>query len=186
MQIIDDFLPLEHYQSLRRLCTSIDFDWHLELNAASQPEHSVAHGRPSAGWVHLLANTDYNLRSWALEPFGLLLAPLRQLTNQRVVRARATCLTSRWGAGPGDYLTPHVDYMNPHTTALYYLDSADGDTVFFNQRYQGGLQPQEFSVASRLAPRANRLVVFDGLQYHTATAPCSSELRMVVNVNLFD
>lgn len=184
MQIIDDFLPADQYQFLADLVRSIDFDWHWEAHAASQPEHSAVSGT-RGGWVHLLGNRSHNVRSWALDHFAPLLDQLVEHTGLTVGRARVTALQSRWGSSPDDYLTPHVDYMCAHTTAIYYLDSSDGDTVFFEQVFGGYPQPQLFTVSSRVSPRANRLVLFDGLQYHTATAPCTSELRVVVNVNLF-
>ena len=184
MQIIDDFLPQDQYQFLADLVRSIDFDWHWEAHAASQPEHSAVSGT-RGGWVHLLGNRSHNVRSWALDHFAPVLDQLVARTGLTVARARVTALQSRWGSSPEDYLTPHVDYMCAHTTAIYYLDSSDGDTVFFEQVFTGYPQPSEFTVLSRVSPRANRLVLFDGLQYHTATAPCRSELRVVLNVNLF-
>jgi hypothetical protein len=35
----------------------------------------------------------------------------------------------------------------------------------------------------RVAPVANRLVLFDGLQFHSGTTPVKTPRRVVVNIN---
>ena len=62
----------------------------------------------------------------------------------------------------------------PHTTLIYYLDSNDGDTLFFDE---------DNKVIHRQSPEANQAVVFDGLIKHASTNP-SSGTRLTLNMNL--
>ena len=68
----------------------------------------------------------------------------------------------------------HVDRHTPHTAVIYYLDSNDGDTLFFDG---------ENKVIHRQSPNANQAVVFDGLIKHASTNP-SSGTRLTLNLNL--
>jgi hypothetical protein len=68
----------------------------------------------------------------------------------------------------------HVDRHTPHTTVIYYLDSNDGDTLFFDI---------DNKVIHRQSPEANQAVVFDGMIKHASTNP-SSGTRLTLNINL--
>jgi len=41
-----------------------------------------------------------------------------------------------------------------------------------------------FTVKQTVTPKANRLVMFDGMQYHTAGVPVNTERRVILNINI--
>lgn len=76
----------------------------------------------------------------------------------------------------------HVDLLMPHKTALLYVNDADGDTVIYGETWSPGYAGP-YAEAHRVAPAANRLVLFDGLQFHSGTTPVKTPRRVVVNIN---
>lgn len=88
-----------------------------------------------------------------------------------------------------DIDTPHTDLKNPHLVFLYYLTSSDGDTVIFNEKNYKDLTPDnipsinDLTVLKRVTPKQGRIIIFDGLHWHTAEQP-KREIRCVVNTNI--
>jgi 2OG-Fe(II) oxygenase superfamily len=69
---------------------------------------------------------------------------------------------------------PHVDFPYPHTVLLYYVNDADGNTVFFNKQKE---------VVQEVEPKKGRLLVFDGTIYHGGGIPKQNP-RCVVNFDI--
>lgn len=74
-----------------------------------------------------------------------------------------------------EHYDSHVDMQKWHKVLLYYVNDADGDTVFFNKK--DGL------IIDRVSPRKGRLVAFDGNIYHAAGIPKNGH-RCVVNFDV--
>lgn len=88
--------------------------------------------------------------------------------------------------------TPHVDFPYEHYTGLLYLNDSDGDTIIYNQKLNTSANKQEFDqnvrskendVITQFTPEENKLVIFDGLLYHSSTSPTTVDRRVVVNFN---
>lgn len=84
-------------------------------------------------------------------------------------------------------MLPHVDRITPHETCLYYINSTDGDTVLFDQKYDCSLSKLDNDSKlktehSRITPAQGKAVLFDGLQYHSSN-PSKTDLRFVLNIN---
>lgn len=86
---------------------------------------------------------------------------------------------------------PHVDLKYPHSTGLLYLNDSDGDTIIYNERYDynSNMDPNDFykaklqskvTVYSRVEPKKNRLLVFDGSIYHSSSSPQKHSQRSVL------
>jgi hypothetical protein len=87
---------------------------------------------------------------------------------------------------------PHVDFAVPHKTGLLYINDADGDTTFYKNKYDSdsGACPLKFmeslgdlEIEAQVSPKANRLVLFDGLQYHSSSTPTKVARRIAINFN---
>jgi hypothetical protein len=84
-------------------------------------------------------------------------------------------------------MIPHVDWEFPHETCIYYINSTDGDTVLFDQKYDTSISENDNHRKKkdqliRITPKQGKAVLFDGLQYH-ASNPSKTDLRFVLNVN---
>lgn len=87
----------------------------------------------------------------------------------------------------GYYQMPHIDVTpddlrEPSITAIYYVNDADGDTVLFNQTYDG--KRKKLTELMRVAPKRGSMLVFGSDRYHAGSNPVKSPYRIVVNFNL--
>lgn len=73
-----------------------------------------------------------------------------------------------------DYAAPHTDLGYPHWVVLYYVNDADGDTVFFDKNKK---------IIKRVTPKKGRLVFFKGDISHSGGIPKKSP-RCVVNFDI--
>lgn len=78
--------------------------------------------------------------------------------------------------------TPHVDNIKPHLALIYYVNDSDGDTIIYHQKYKENFR--RLTVKKKIQPKAGKFVLFDGLHFHSATAPSKASHRCVVNINL--
>lgn len=89
--------------------------------------------------------------------------------------------------------TPHIDLEFPHKTALLYLNDSDGNTNFYNLKYDTSAMIQshdyylknkkKMKIEKSITPEKNKLVIFDGIQYHSSSSPTTVDRRIVVNYN---
>jgi hypothetical protein len=90
----------------------------------------------------------------------------------------------------------HVDMNFNHQTALIYINDADGPTRIYNEKFEDmfnqdkssyekhyDLIKDKLTVAETIEPVANRMVIFDGLHYHSGTTPSKTDRRIIININ---
>jgi len=85
---------------------------------------------------------------------------------------------------------PHVDWETEHMTALYYVNDSDGDTIFYDRvRSQDEdlsykiLEKEQLNESQRITPKADRMVLFDGMNYHSSCTPTETDYRIILNFN---
>jgi hypothetical protein len=84
---------------------------------------------------------------------------------------------------------PHIDQDMPHTGMIYYLNNSDGDTFFYNERYQTGAEKgylTDFSnttIEKSVTPEKNKYVIFNWDQFHSSSSPSKNPYRVVINYN---
>jgi hypothetical protein len=140
----------------------------------------------------------FNIRepSPVLSPLNAVLLPILFMFCEKaglpfttLMRVRIGLFTR--GAVDAPHHNPHVDFHEPHYTALYYVNDTDGDTWVFNETYQdvpAQLAPAhvndgKFTVAGRIAPKKGRMAAFDGRHYHASMHPTDHVSRIVVTYN---
>ena len=82
--------------------------------------------------------------------------------------------------------TPHLDRTTPHTVFLYYVTDSDGDTIVYNYKSKSENDIPYFEdirESKRIKPKQGRVVVFDGLYWHTAEQP-TKDVRCIINFNI--
>lgn len=77
----------------------------------------------------------------------------------------------------------HVDMGVPHLACVYYMNDTDGDTIIYDQTYNGETHPKTFTEHKKVTPKAGSAVVFDGSRYHCSSQP-SQSLRCIINMDL--
>ena len=82
--------------------------------------------------------------------------------------------------------TPHLDRTEPHLVVLYYVNDSDGDTIFYDYKSKDENDIpyfEDIKELKRIKPKQGRVVVFDGLYWHTAEQP-RDDIRCIININL--
>ena len=74
---------------------------------------------------------------------------------------------------------PHQDFTYPHYACILYVNDSDGDTVIYNETQFC----EQFTEKQRISPKKNRLVLFNGLYFHTGHSPSKHQNRILVNSN---
>jgi len=70
----------------------------------------------------------------------------------------------------------HIDQQFPHIVALYYINDADGDTIFCDEH-------DHSKIIHRETPKRGKCVIFEGLHaYHASSSP-TKNIRMTLNIN---
>jgi len=87
---------------------------------------------------------------------------------------------------------PHIDNINAHKTMLLYLNTCDGPTIIYDRKYESGGAKEDaeevsfldnIPILQTIDSVRNRVVIFDGETYHSATPPSDIDRRIVVNFN---
>ena len=144
-------------------------------------------------WVHLAFADGVSVSPLGDFMEALALATLEKTGQDidQLIRVRLgmhTCCPSSFVGGP------HVDQETPHQTALIYLNSADGNTILYNEKYdpKTGLGLYDYyrtalkhqvTINQEIIPEENKMIWFDGFQYHSSSSPTKSGRRMVININ---
>lgn len=90
----------------------------------------------------------------------------------------------------------HVDHPYQHLSVLLYLNDGDGDTLlsdkFYNPLYEDRFEnncnlitdPDDHDkvhIKERVSPKRGRILIFNGMTYHTALRPVERERGVVVS-----
>ncbi len=144
----------------------------------------------SVGFTHLLLDQD-GIESLYLPTFQALLDNINdELGGVTFFRARLALQLNNGKKCPN---LPHTDHDEFHYSALYYLHDSSGDTVFYNEYddVQDGTieerwhkaKTQKYTECMRQTPKANRLFVFNGHQFHSSSNPTDNPFRIILNLN---
>lgn len=69
----------------------------------------------------------------------------------------------------------HTDFQYEHMTAIFYMNSSDGNTLLYDREGNELIQEVE--------PVGNRLLIFDGMMQHTGHSPSKHKSRILINMN---
>jgi hypothetical protein len=187
--VIDNAVPKLLFERFQREMLSFNTEWHylpstayrgnVESTDASFSHTSLFEGQKTSDLLYMYES--------------VLLAGLScvDINVTALVRLR----TGLFMKADQNYVhPPHVDFDYPHLTALLYLNDSDGDTLLYKERYDNshGLNASDYfhlklmetvTVETSVSPKANRMVIFDGLQYHSSTSPVNSARRVTMNCN---
>jgi len=80
---------------------------------------------------------------------------------------------------------PHVDSPYPHVATIFYLNDSDGNTVIFNEKFEGdpNFDESKLTIQREIEPKANRLLIFNGHYIHTGHVPAKHNNRVILNSN---
>ena len=82
--------------------------------------------------------------------------------------------------------TPHLDRTTPHWSFIYYVEDSDGDTIIYDYKSKNENDIPYFEDVKelkRITPKQGKVIVFDGLYWHTAEQPTKNK-RCIINFNV--
>lgn len=106
------------------------------------------------------------------------LAGMVSISN--TLRSKVNILWQKETFPENHYNVVHQDSDISSVSIIYYVNESDGDTWLFNELYQEGVLPK-LTLAKKVSPKKNRLLVFDGRRYHAASNPRKTRERIVIN-----
>src|SRR5581483_8844230 len=184
---IDDAIPRLYQDQIESEVASNRMAWFFNQESGRRGARvATSYG----GFSHTAFHVDDNA---APSPMTALLLPALFMFCERAGVPFSSLLRIRLGLftrGPADipHHNPHVDFYQPHYTALYYVNDSDGDTVVFNETFDqvsaemsvGYTNEGRFTVARRISPRKGRMIGFPGKHYHASMHPTKSASRMAI------
>ena len=179
IKVIDNFLPEILFKRIKDTVNSSQFKWsryeNIVGNAVKIAPYKTVDGFSSIIDIRNTKETGIFI------PLLDYVANELNVTPHAVMRMYINLTTPQYGWNAEDMSYPHIDDNEPHTVALFYVDDADGDTYLFNN--YGPSMEQEFKVKEVITPKANKLLLFDGMQFHAGNPPLTRNKRIVININ---
>jgi hypothetical protein len=82
----------------------------------------------------------------------------------------------------------HIDMPGiKHKSVIYYLHNSDGNTCLYKEEKpldsHNYPELESLTLAEKVQPKANRLLIFDGNHWHTGESPVDSPKRVIFNMN---
>ena len=192
--VIDDFLPQRYADEIELQILDPSFPWHYQQSI----EYSKS---DNTGFSHVILNySNHDSTPYIEKDVLSLFYPLTFFIEDKSGIPFNSMIRVRLGLFVQDKHQeakshhPHVDYRFQHTVALYYVTDSDGPTYLYNERREeepfenfiDGPQlppPDQFTLQTTIEPKKNRLLIFDGLQYHASSSPQHHKHRIALNIN---
>lgn len=191
MQIINDFIEPELQDELETLLTSSNFPYYYSAESCAPPGYKgfLSEDERLTGSVLIDSNTIespqfshviYTRDGINSATYFQLLPILDKLksivgNNYELSRCKVNLnlIDTRFA---GKHHTPHIDNgFEDQITAVYYVNDADGDTLFFDNSGQ---------ITKRITPEKGKIVWWKGKVFHAKAYSIESTARIIININL--
>jgi hypothetical protein len=187
IQVFDNFLPEINQKSLyKEIVDNEKFPWYFSQNTSGfETPLKINNNLDISFFQYGFSHLVYTREDGPISPIYPLILPLLYqagdvLGKIEIIRIRIGLINS---LGHPGIIYPHVDYKEPHTTILYYLNDSDGETIFYNEKYSEQ-DIYNFSVFKKYMPKMGTAVFFNGLMYHSTSRPVETPARFTININV--
>lgn len=199
-KIFDDLLPPTLVNRFENTLLSDQFAWfaldNLSLGEQEQKykfnykdgyNYIETHGMSSLLYKDDLWYDPYSLYMMGRQLIDYVLTET-DLNMRRILRMKANYLTQNVDHNFDDMSInfPHLDNYNEHYVLVYYVNDSDGDTILFNEKWEKDDKNKDIinlTTEARVSPKRGRILLFDGLQYHTSQNPIKYDKRCILNIN---
>lgn len=185
--VFDDIISLEKQEKLKSEMLSNDFPWFYKDDVTNADLNNY-HRRPGFGHVFYVDEKQVSNYHKNIIPIIMNSCNKLGLHGERKILQGRAFLQLPLNIPDRDKLdVPHIDLSNfKHLVVLYYVTDADGETVIYENQYDGkGDIPrfQTLQEKQRVMPKQGRVVCFDGYYWHTAAQPTRG-VRCIINYNV--
>ena len=198
IKIIDNFLDKEYFDKIQSHIESGDFLWnymdnittYAGSNKIKDPDLCRIYDDLYDGSNKIKDLGLYGFNRYIINPhdkphdlgvFNHLISEMMRVIGLNIFRSRLDMTVNRENS---IILDPHVDVLYPHISSILYINDSDGNTIIYNQKYNDYDKfNQQLTVQKEIEPRANRLLIFDGMYIHTGCTPSKHNRRILINSN---
>jgi hypothetical protein len=182
MIVIDDALPEEEFKLLEDIVFDDGkFPWYyVQSSAFSDPRDDY---NSNGSWFHnVYRNGNYSsVYDVFIRAINSYILPKVDncTTVDRIRIGKHTHVKENYVNGA------HVDLAAPHKVAILYMNDSDGPTILYKNRFKDTqiIEKEDLEVMEKIDPKRNRLLIFDGLNFHSSSYPKDTKRRIVVNIN---
>lgn len=167
MEIIDNFLNQEDLKNIRDYLISYNFSWHFLNSKCSESLGAECSDDNNYQFCHMFYD-DNQTNQYVSQYFSLLSPIIQKLNTKSLIRIKSNLSMKSDRLEKYCY---HTDTNFDCKTAIFYLNTNDGFTVFEN--------------GSKVESIENRILIFNSQLKHTGTTCTDQKFRMVINFNYF-
>jgi hypothetical protein len=182
MKIIHNAFQKDLFKKIVETVTDTHFPWYYSATAYHDEK-----GLYSYSFSHQVFDTQIRSKSHSII-YPTFLKFLEDNNEKMTELLRIRC--GLVGVTPYPYThEAHVDFPFEHKTALIYLNESDGPTTLYNEKFDPASEqdPRHFykdlTINTQVNPEPNKMIIFDGLTYHTSCSPTKVPRRLVINFN---
>ena len=187
--VIDNIIPKKEQEEIKK--TLVDESQARSFSWFFKPDVTITGNKHQkrSGFAHVfLTEGKINSHFYKLiEPIIINTAKKIKIKVKNVIQARSFLqLPLNKDYTGEDVDTPHLDRFEPHLVFLYYVCNSDGDTIIYNYKSKDKNDipyAEDVEELKRVTPKQGRVVVFDGLHWHTAEQP-TKDVRCIINFNI--
>lgn len=190
IQVIENIIGLEQQDILVNLVEDPYFPLFLRTSTITdKDEYSEYHWKDAKtqegiNFSHMFLK-DGGEKSAHSEKIDPLIGSF--LFNSRInmlpYRARLNITMPSPSYDEAKHFTPHIDTQyKDGITAIYYVNDADGDTLFFKTPKERA-QVNDLEVIKRISPKKGSMVYFNSQTIHAGKPPINAPYRVVINFN---
>tara|TARA_Y100000361_G_scaffold108210_1_gene98039 strand:- start:48 stop:623 length:576 start_codon:yes stop_codon:yes gene_type:complete len=174
VDIIDNFLNKEDFEKIRNKICSKEMEWIFSSHTTSINDSNKLNDFLFSNLIQsslaFFENVCFN-KPTVNEELYFLLAPLIiKLRAKFLIRIKANLTTATDKPIRSDW---HIDHEYEGTTAIYYLNTNNGYTVF-----------RDFP--QRIPSRENRVLIFPTSLYHAGISQTDTKARYLINFNYLE
>ena len=160
MELTKNLLPNTDFINIQNLLLGADFPWYLNEAGKSGTDPSL--------YNFQFTHTFYGNNQVHSSYYNDLLPLINTINPKSLIKIKANITTVTDNI---HYFDMHTDFDYECTTAVFYINSNNGLTVFEN-----GEQNQSIE---------NSLFEFNSLLKHTGTTSTDTKVRCLINLNYF-
>lgn len=194
--VLDNILPISFSSRIFNTLTDINFNWHYN-NHISYPDKNITDNFlkndsnivETGAFVHRLyvdVNDEYIKSNYyeIIHPLFYFVEKETNLQIKKINRVRAVFAPKDFEF-KNKYNVPHIDDVEPHITMIYYVNESNGATLLFEEKYSKDIDCSKKTPKHYIEAKKGRLLIFDGLTYHTGMIPTNNKLLINSNFSVF-
>ena len=186
MKVFDDIITKTEQEDLKNTLYGPKFNWFYindvtKIDNEKQQRPCLTHlfmdnGNINSEWYNIVTKISDNVNK-----------KLKKKLRPIQVRSFLQLSLNEKLIGKDKVDTAHIDLYIPHTVYLYYVNDCDGDTILYNYKSKNGKKDipyfENIKIKKRITPKQGRVVVFDGMIWHTSSQPTKGT-RTIINFDM--